>query len=237
MATFVPTCDRRFISATVAIIFAAIFAAVIAALASGGRPDPHDLRAASTLLGGSWRFHVGDDLRWAELESDDHAWEVMDLNAPPDSHDGDVGLPDFFDGWSAHGHVGYAGYAWYRRAVDVPAGPTTWNILGPSAVNDAYELYWNGRLLGGSGRLGNHPRVVGTRPLMFALPLEAAGKRGVLALRAYMLPRAEPSSDAGGMRTAPVLAPRRVAEALHQAHWRRTIAGYIVDAVEPLAIF
>jgi hypothetical protein len=34
-----------------------------------------------------------------------------------------------------------------------------------------------------------------------------------------------------------MLAPRPVADALHRAQWQRTIAGYIVDAVEPLAMF
>ena len=90
----------------------------------------------------------------------------------------------------AHGRPGYTGYAWYRRMVDVPAGPASWDILGPTLVEDGYELYWNGQSLGGSGRLGPHSRVVGTRPLRFALPADAAGARGVLAARAFELPRA-----------------------------------------------
>jgi len=79
-------------------------------------------------------------------------------------HDGDVGLPDYVKGWMARGHAGYTGYAWYRRRVDVPVGQASWDILGPTLVEDGYELYWNGQLLGGSGRLGPQPRVVGTRP-------------------------------------------------------------------------
>lgn len=38
------------------------------------------------------------------------------------------------------------------------------------------------------------------------------------------------------MHTAPILAPRPIGEALHRAQWQRTIAGYIVDAVEPAAM-
>ena len=209
----------------------------IAALAHGGHPDSPRLRAAAFLLNGPWRFHTGDDLRWAGSGLDDSGWETIDMTAPPGSHDGDVGLPDYVKGWSAHGHSGHTGYAWYRRLVDVPAGGARWYILGPAAVDDGDERYWNGRLLGGSGRLGPHPRVVGVRPLRFALPTDAAGTRGVLAVRAFMLPRPQPSTEGGGMRTAPILAPRPVSDELHSAHWARTIAGYIVDAIEPVAMF
>jgi hypothetical protein len=210
---------------------------VVADLARGGRPDPPALRAAATLLDGSWRFHTGDDPRWADANADDSGWETIDLTATPGSHDGDVGLPDYVGGWAAHGHRGYDGYAWYRRAVTVPAGEASWEILGPTLVEDGYELYWNGQLLGGSGRLGPTPRVVGTRPLRFALPADSAGTRGVLAIRVFMLTRPEPSADGGGIHSAPMLAPRPTSDALHRAHWERTIAGYIVEVVEPIAMF
>jgi hypothetical protein len=209
---------------------------ITADLARGGRPDPPALRAAATLLDGSWRFRTGDDPRWADPDTDDRAWETIDLTAPAGSHDGDVGLPDYVGGWMAHGHPGHRGYAWYRRAVTVPAGRESWEILGPTLVEDGYEVFWNGRLLGGSGRLGPSPHLVGTRPLRFALPADAAGTRGVLAIRTYMLPGEGRGADGGGMHTAPILAPRPVSDALYRAQWARTIAGYIVDAVEPLAM-
>ena len=223
----------------VGIILATLLAAAIGigALARGGRDDPPSLRAAATLLNGGWRFHTGDDSRWADVGADDSAWETIALTAKPGSHDGDVGLPDYVSGWMAHGHPGYTGYAWYRRVVDVPAGQASWDILGPTQVEDGYELYWNGHLLGGSGRLGPHPRVVGTRPLRFALPDDAAGTRGVLALRAFELPRPPGGAEGGGMHSAPILAPRPASVGLARAQWERTIAGYIVDAIEPLAMF
>ena len=214
----------------------ATFAIVMVVLAFGGRPDPPQLRAAATLLDGPWKFHPGDDIRWADAGLDDRGWDTIDLTALPGSHDGDVGLPDYVGGWMSHGHPGLSGYAWYRRAVNVPAGSASSEILGPTLVEDGYEIYWNGRLLGGSGRLGPRPRVVGTRPLRFALPAEAAGTSGVLAVRVYMLPGPGRSADSGGMHTAPILAPHPISDALHAVQWRRTIAGYIVDAIEPLAL-
>lgn len=212
------------------------FTIVAADLAIGGRPDPPALRAAATLLDGAWRFHTGDAPNWADVSTDDSGWETLDMTAKPGSHDDDVGLPDYVGGWMAHGHPGYHGYAWYRRTVSVPAGSASWDILGPTLVDHGYELYWNGQRLGGSGKLGAHPRLVGTRPMRFALPADAAGTCGVLAIRAFMLPPSGSSADAGGMHTAPMLAPRPISEALHRAHWQRTIAGYIVDAIEPLAM-
>src|SRR6476620_10909001 len=221
----------------VGIVIATLMALAIgiADLALGGRPDPPTLRAAATLLDGAWRFRTGDDPHWADVSTDDNGWKAVDLTALPGSHDGDVGLPDYVGGWMAHGHPGYRGYAWYRRVVAVPAGRASWDILGPTLVEDGYELYWNGQRLGGSGRLGPAPRVVGTRPLRFALPADAAGTRGVLAVRAYMRPGSGVSADGGGMHSAPILAPRPISDALHRAQWERTIAGYIVDAIEPIA--
>ena len=236
MISSTDTTQRR-LSIGIVLVTLLLWALVIGDLARGGRADPPALRAAATLLDGHWRFHTGDDQRWADTRTDDSNWDDIDLTAAPGSHDGDVGLPDYVGGWMAHGHPNYTGYAWYRRVVSVPAGRVSWSILGPSLVEDGYELYWNGRLLGGSGRLGPRPRVVGTRPLRFALPADAAGTRGVLALRIFMLTRAQPSPEGGGMHSAPILAPGPIADQLHRAQWDRTIAGYIADAIEPLAMF
>jgi hypothetical protein len=221
----------------IAIVTLIALAAVIAVLAIGGRPDPAALRAVAPLLDGVWRFHIGDDLRWANPEVDDSGWETMDLGAPASSNDGDVGLPNYAAGWMAHGHPEYYGYAWYRRIVTVPAGSRAWDILGPTAVDHGYELYWNGQRLGGSGRLGASPRVVGTRPMIFALPADAAGTRAVLAIRVFMQPGYGGGDTGGGIHVAPTLAPRPESHALYHVQWWRTIAGYIVEVVEPLAMF
>src|SRR5580765_6122598 len=199
------TSSQRKLIVVIVVATLVTLAIVIADLATGGRPEPPELRAAATLLNGPWRFRTGDDPHWADANTDDSDWETIDLTAAPGSHDGDVGLPDYVGGWMAHGHPGYTGYAWYRREVSVPAGRASWDILGPTLVEDGYEIYWNGQLLGGSGRLGPVPRVVGTRPLQFALPPDAASTRGVLAVRTYKLPGSA-TADGGGMHSAPILA-------------------------------
>ena len=225
---------QRRLFAGIILATVAMWAILLADFQRGGQPDPPPLRAASTLLDGKWEFHTGDNPRWTgkNYEGD---WDSIDLTAKPGSHDGDVGLPDYVSGWMAHGFPGYTGYAWYRRWVKVPAG--AWDILGPTQVEDGYELYWNEKLLGGSGRLGPPARVVGTRPMRFTLPADAAGKSGLLAIRVFMLKRAGSSVTGGGLHSPPILAPRAIADGLHRAQWERTIAGYIADAVEPLAMF
>ena len=232
-----PNPSRRVLAICIVIFSLLALAATVAVLAIGGRPDPSALRAAAPLLGGPWRFHIGDDPHWASADLDDRGWETMDLTAPASSVDDDVGLPNYLTGWRAHGHPGYQGYAWYRRPVTVPAGNRAWDILGPPAVDDGYELYWNGARLGGLGRLGESPKVVGRRPMIFALPADAAGKQGVLAIRVFMQPGIHTSTDSGGIRVAPSLAPQPEGRALYRAQWWRTIAGYIVELVEPLAMF
>ena len=226
---------RQILVVWIVIVTLILLGGVIAVLAIGGRPDPPRLRAVAPLLDGVWRFHIGDDPHWANVDVDDSGWETMDLSAPASSNDGDVGLPNYVaEGWMSHGHPDYHGYAWYRRTVTVPDGARAWDILGPTAVDHGYELHWNGVKLGGSGRLGALPRVVGTRPMIFALPHDAAGSRGVLAIRVFMQPG---YGGDGGIHVAPTLGPRPESHALYRVEWWRTIAGYIVEVVEPLAMF
>lgn len=228
---------RRILVAWIVILGLIALGGVSAVLAIGGGPDPSSLRTAAPLLDGVWRFHVGDDPHWAGTDMDDSGWERVDLSAPASSNDGDVGLPNYIKGWGAHGHPGYEGYAWYRRSVTVPAGNRAWDILGPPSVEDGYELYWNGTRLGGSGRLGASPRMVGTRPMIFALPADAPGRQGVLAIRVFRQPGIHTSKDGGGIHVAPSMGPRPESHALYRVEWWRTIAGYIVEVIEPLAMF
>jgi hypothetical protein len=44
------------------------------------------------------------------------------------------------------------------------------------------------------------------------------------------------STESGGMHSAPILAPRPISDALHRVQWERTIAGYIADLIEPIAM-
>jgi len=212
------------------ILWLVLFLGVAWMLAVGGQPDP---RGPGRMLDGPWRFHAGDDPSWAAPALDDRGWDRIDLVSKSDSHDGDVGIPGYFDGWRAHGHAGLSGYGWYRRAVTVPQEGLV--LVGPPAVDDGYEMFWDGRPVGGIGTLSGTPSVNATRPLLVRLPPSGSDHVAVLAIRTFMQP-GDRDAQSGGLRTVPVLASSVDGEALYRAQWRRTIAGYVVDAVEPLAM-
>lgn len=202
---------------------------VVTTLAIGGRPDPMGPAAA---LDGTWRFHPGDDPNWADPQLDDRNWERIDLLSLPSNRDDDVGLPGLLSGWTAHGHPKLEGYGWYRRRVTFPAG-SDFVVLGPTMVDDGYEMFWNGRPLGGIGHLGAHPHVIGARPYLARLSRQTSARSGVLAIRTFMQPGFDRDNVSGGLRSVPTLAEASFGERLHRAQWMRTIAGYIVEVALP----
>ena len=90
-------------------------------------------------VAGNWHFHTGDDLAWAQPGYDDSSWEQLR---------GDTT-------WGSQTHPAYAGFAWYRKPIELTAAGDTPAILMPP-VDDTYELYWNGKKIGGSGKLPPH---------------------------------------------------------------------------------
>ena len=108
-------------------------AAVIADLAIGGRPDPPRLRAAATTLDGAWRFHTGDDPRWAGADWDDSGWPAM--------HWGHVSSGDRI--------------VWLRAHVDGARLSTRRPLEVAVSAVGAYEVFWNGTRVGGSGQPGS----------------------------------------------------------------------------------
>lgn len=203
---------------------------VTGALWVGGQPDPPGLGQA---LDGAWRFHPGDNPAWADTGADDRNWDRLALVSDPSLHDGDVGIPGYFDGWRARGHRQVEGYGWYRRQVILPQhGDLV--LAGPPVVDDGYEMFWDGQRIGGVGVLSGSPKVGATRPLLVKLPPPGGKTTALLAIRTFMQPHMDRDGLSGGLRTVPVLASPAQGQRLHQAQWRRTIAGYIVDAVEPV---
>lgn len=186
-------------------------------------------------LTGPWKFRTGDDSSWAQPGFDDSSWETVDLTPPAGAHDPDVGLIGYVQGWRARGHPTYSGFAWYRmRATVIADGPDSLALAGPLQVDDAYQLFANGRLLGASGDFASGvPVVYNTQPQRFALPAEA--RTVSIAFRVWMsagtLGRAP---DAGGIRIAPAIGLASAIDARYEDQWLQKFFGYVVDAVEPL---
>lgn len=206
---------------------------------SGPAPGASVVIGRSTVpLNGPWRFHVGDDDRWSAPDFDDDDWETVDLTPAPGAHDGDVGLPGYVTGWSKRGHPGYIGYAWYRTRVTVHGDKgRALALAGPTLVDSTYQLYVNGKMLGGPGVFSRSPPTVfAVRPSVFTLPSLSSTdtQTYVIAFRVWLDPL-EAGAENGGMHIAPVIGDTEAIQQLYQTQWLQTFKGYVVDAAEPFA--
>lgn len=189
-------------------------------------------------LNGPWKFKTGDDMEWIAPDFDDSEWETVDLKAPIGAHDGDVGLSGYVSGWTHRGHSGYSGYAWYR--IKVSLKQVKGNILaltGPPAVDDAYQLFVNGTLLGAAGDFSDLvPTAYSIRPQMFLLPANVKKEDQVtIVFRVWMSESTlNQLADAGGIHIAPELGDKRSIESKYREQWGQTIKGYIVEVIEPI---
>jgi len=196
---------------------------------------------AAVALNGPWKFHVGDDLSWANASLDDSTWETIDLTPLPGAHDGDQGLTNYADGWSARGHRGYDGFAWYRMKVRVAdSGADTLWLAGPALVDNAYELFVNGHFIGGIGDFSHTPpRIFGIHPRLFALPRELWVEdrkelSAVIAMRVASLKGISAPTNGGGVHIAPVLGTEVGVRDHYRLQWLEKAEALAVDAAEPV---
>ena len=138
-------------------------------------------------------------------------------------------------GWTARGHAGYSGYAWYRIRVQVAAQPgEKLALAGPSDVDDAYQLFSDGTLVGSFGNFtGSQPTFYFTQPMMFNLPPGLLQRRliRVLAFRLWMAPNTVVTqADTGGLHTAPLLGDASAVSAGYQLHWLEPIRAQVAGA-------
>ena len=156
------------------------------------------LGKGSVDLNGPWQFHTGDDPAWAAPGFDDSGWERMR---------GD-------DTWGAQGHAGYTGFAWYRMhlTLNPASGAKPDFAILLDGVQDTYELYLNGAMVGNNGKLPPGPKWY------FNQPAQTYGlgpfQSGVLAVRVWKAPlTSDESSNLGGFLNAPVVgSPAAIAE-------------------------
>ena len=197
-------------------------------------------------LYGPWKFTAGDSPvdpatnspLWAEPGFDDSHWETVDLT-PKGTLDPLGGFADYVKGWTARGHAGYSGYAWYRIRVQVAAQPgEKLALAGSSDVDDAYQLFSDGTLVGSFGNFtGSQPTIYFTQPMMFSLPpAPAAGSSvRVLAFRFWMAPSTlVTQADIGGMHTAPLLGDAGAVSAGFQLRWLEPVRAHIAGLLEGL---
>jgi hypothetical protein len=157
-------------------------------------PITFEFGKGSIPLDGPWQFHLGDDLLWAYPEIDDSTnhigWEQITTDKT----------------WGAQTHPAYTGYTWYRRHLHlIPAtsGDQTLAIFMPH-VDDVYEVYWNGNLIGSRGKMPPHgQRIYQVPPAEFTL---GQAQDGVLAIRVWKMPLFfDDSASLGGLAPPPII--------------------------------
>ncbi len=109
--------------------------------------DFNQQRVPMTDLDGPWRFHAGDDPAWASLGYDDSHWSLLVAKDP----------------WGVQGYHGYYGVGWYRLRVQLPAQSGPLAVYFPD-VQDCYQVFANGRMIGQVGELPPHAKAGGFEP-------------------------------------------------------------------------
>jgi Stage II sporulation protein E (SpoIIE) len=183
--------------------------------------DQVQLGSSSVELTGPWKFHIGDDMTWAQPDVDDSLWDSMDLTPPAGSADATLGTSGYLPGWTARGYPHHSGFAWYRLKVNVSGATRRLALKMPENVDDAYQVYVNGQKIGEFGSFtAKHVTAYSTLPQAYSL---AKGTRdGVITIAIRMwMDSATPfnSPDAGGLHGPPVLGYASIIGALVRLDW------------------
>ncbi|HWE84708.1 MAG TPA: PP2C family protein-serine/threonine phosphatase [Terracidiphilus sp.] len=196
-------------------------------------------------LYGPWKFHIGDSPLdpathqplWAEPSFNDSPWETVNLTPQPGIVDPFTGDPHYVKGWTSRGHSGYWGYAWYRIQVPAATQPGEKLALAETGVDDGYQVFAQGHLLGSEGNFGADrawPVVYFPQPAMFELPALSGSVRNgaapppqILAFRVWMSPvRLSHHPFTGGFHYAPLLGESSAISAQTHIAWLELVRHY-----------
>lgn len=182
-------------------LLAVVFLATCALTCRAGQEPAHtvwfvpklevtDLGKGTAPVDGNWQFHLGDDLTWAATSFDDSLWDKLTTDKP----------------WGTQNYDSYSGYAWYRRHIHVTAAPgisDNFSILIP-AVDDVYEVYWNGQEIGRLGQMPPHWVWFSGQPAqVYNL---GPVRSGVLAIRVWKSPLfSTDTGKNGGFEAVPLI--------------------------------
>jgi hypothetical protein len=189
-----------------------LFLALLAPLALVAQ-DPivlEGLGRAALPIDGAWQFHTGDDPAWSSPAFNDSSWPRIETGRP----------------WEGQGHRNLTGFAWYRRHIVLPANLAPgWNLaVSLAGVQDAAEIYWNGRLIGSYGRVPPYPVWPANSyfpTVLVAGPAAQQPGEAIIAIRVWKAPYAYLAfPDMGGLPKTPLVGDAGALRA------ERTVAEY-----------
>ncbi|HVC48165.1 MAG TPA: PP2C family protein-serine/threonine phosphatase [Terracidiphilus sp.] len=166
----------------------------------------------------------------------------MDLTPVPGVVDPFDGDPRWVPGWTAKGHPGYMGWAWYRLRVPVEERPgERMAVNAPLEADDAYQLFANGTHIGSLGKFDPQGKIVATYfpipELLLVPPAPVPAEVAVettrsltFAYRVWMGPVGMTYSVApGGLHYAPLLVAAGSMAAQSKLDWNE----YTVENIYP----
>jgi len=121
-----------------------------------------------------WRFHLGDNLAWAQPAFDDSQWKLIHPRLS----------------WTGQGYPANAELGWFRFSVFAPPHTASLVIQVPTITKN-YQLFADGRLIGQIGPLPPEPaRSVQGAPRLYTFPVNAGDvpRKVTIALRVWQQP-------------------------------------------------
>lgn len=123
-------------------------------------------------LDDGWRFAPGDNAAWSEPGFVDAGWVAIEVPKA----------------WESEGFRGHDGFGWYRRHFTLEAEAAArplYLLLGE--IDDADEVFVNGRRIGGTGTMPPHYHTAYDVPRAYWLPPDVlrSGADNVVAVRIY----------------------------------------------------
>lgn len=94
-------------------------------------------------LEGEWKFKLGDNLVWKEVDYDDSDWSQIIVPGT----------------WETRGWQDYDGYAWYRITIEIPYNfDVNHAVLVLGRIDDLDEAFVNGEKVGATGQIYDDQR-------------------------------------------------------------------------------
>jgi hypothetical protein len=121
-------------------------------------------------LDGPWRFHPGDDPRWASASFDDSSWHTITLG-----HD--------FD---SQGIESYSGYAWYRLRYTPPPGILPRDLLVANDAVGELAVYLDGVPAGKTRGMSDQPASYWSHPFVVHIDHAAPDGSITIAIRGWI---------------------------------------------------
>jgi hypothetical protein len=245
------------------LVFLYLFAVLAHAQAHGNSIQDHPTGSAvsnagvpvlpnpsAVALNGPWKFRTGDSPKvtgsqiplWAQTNFDDSGWQDYTIDPKHSAVTAAEAIQaGELPGWQSHGHPGYTGYAWYRIRFQPPPDADSQALLMPQYVDEAYEVYLNGRRIGGLGSLDGWHLHYPPQPKLFSIPVTAlkGGQAITLAVRVWSA-----NSDAlpsehnldGGLRGLPLFGPSGLLYIFRQSVQDPTSQGNLFDITAYAAV-